>query len=184
MATLLHLYTSADLKNWPEDCELIEGEIVKPMSPSLFHSKIQRYFLLQLDKIDPAGQSGLMLQEPSVEFNSQNTPRPDLAFWKANNLPKIDLEFEITKTIPDLVVEVLSPRDLEGVKHYQEIMGKIRLYQAGGVKLVWIINPMQKECEVYVPGQLSPIEKLGLDKELDGMAVIPGFRVKIKDLFQ
>jgi Uma2 family endonuclease len=101
-----------------------------------------------------------------------------------NNLPQIDLEFEITKTIPDLVVEVLSPRDLEGVKHYQETMGKIRLYQAGGVKIVWVINPMHKECEVYVPGQLSALETLGIGQELDGLAVIPGFRVQIKDLFQ
>jgi Uma2 family endonuclease len=184
MANMLHLHTSADLKNWPEDCELIEGEIVKPMSPSLYHSKIQRYFLQQLDKIDPQGKLGLMLQEPSVEFNPQNTPRPDLAFWMVNNLPQIDLEFEITKTIPDLVVEVLSPRDLEGVKHYQETMGKIRLYQAGGVKIVWVINPMHKECEVYVPGQLSALETLGIGQELDGLAVIPGFRVQIKDLFQ
>src|SRR4051812_14657198 len=184
MSGLLNLYTSADLKNWPDDSELIEGEIVKPMSPSLFHSKIQRYFLQQLDLLDPKAKLGIMLQEPSVEFNPRNTPRPDLAYWMANNLPQIDLEFEITKTIPDLVVEVLSPRDLEGVKHYQQTMGKIRLYQAGGVKIIWIINPMQKQCEVYVPGQLSPLATLGIGDELDGLEVIPGFRVPVKDLFQ
>jgi Uma2 family endonuclease len=183
MATLLNLHTSADLKNWPEDYELIEGEIVKPMSPSLFHSKIQRYFLLQLDKLDPEGKLGLMLQEPSVEFNPLNTPRPDLAFWKSDNLPGIDIEFGITKTIPDLVVEVLSPRDLEGVKHYQETMGKIRLYQAGGVKIIWVINPMHKQCEVYAPGQLSPQATLGIGQDLDGLAVIPGFLVKVEDVF-
>jgi Uma2 family endonuclease len=184
MSSLLNLQTSADLKDWPDDCELIEGEIVKPMSPGLFHSKIQRFFLQQLDLIDPKGKRGLMLQEPSVEFNPQNTPRPDLAYWKAGNLPQIDLEFGITKTIPDLVVEVLSPRDLEGVKHYQETMGKIRLYQAGGVKIIWVINPMQKTCEVYVPGQLSPQATLGIEDELEGADVISGFKVEVKDLFQ
>jgi Uma2 family endonuclease len=108
MATQLNLYTSADLKNWPDDCELIEGEIVKPMSPSLAHSKIQRLVLQRLDRLDPDSRLGLMLQEPSVEFNPQNTPRPDLAFWTSGNLPEIEQEFEITKTIPDLIIEVFS----------------------------------------------------------------------------
>ena len=84
----------------------------------------------------------------------------------------------------DLLDRLLSPRDLERVKHYQETMGKIRLYQAGGVKLTWIINPMQKQCEVYVPGQLSPLATLVIGEELDGLEVIPGFRVPVKDLFQ
>jgi Uma2 family endonuclease len=184
MSSILNLHTSTDLKDWPDDCELIEGEIVKPMSPSLFHSKIQRFFLQQLDLIDPKGLRGLMLQEPGVEFDARNTPRPDLAYWKAGNLPQIDLEFGITKTIPDLVVEVLSPRDLEGVKHYQETMGKIRLYQAGGVKLLWVINPMQKVCEVYIPGQLSPQATLGMEDILEGSDIIPGFKVEVKEFFQ
>jgi Uma2 family endonuclease len=63
-------------------------------------------------------------------------------------------------------------------------MGKIRLYQAGGVKIIWIINPMHKQCEVYAPGQLSPQATLGIADELDGLAVIPGFRMPVKALFR
>jgi Uma2 family endonuclease len=46
---------------------------------------------------------------------------------------------------------------------------------------VWVVNPDLKTVEVYVPGQ-PPVVKLLADT-LDGGALIPGFSLAVKDIF-
>jgi Uma2 family endonuclease len=86
--------------------------------------------------------------------------------------------------IPDLVVEVHSPRDLASRARYDEAQLKIRLYQIAGVKIVWAINPASRTVEVYHPGQLEPVAVLGVNNKLDGEDVIPGFELQISALFE
>ena len=82
-----------------------------------------------------------------------------------------------------MAVEAWLPHDVDGPQHRAQAMSKIRRYEAAGIKLIWVINPVAKEALVYVPGQLEADETLGINEELDGKDIIPGFKLKIRDLF-
>jgi Uma2 family endonuclease len=49
--------------------------------------------------------------------------------------------------------------------------------------LVWLISPLSKVVYVYHPNQAKP-ETLGINDELDGEDIIPGFKLKVSALFE
>jgi Uma2 family endonuclease len=106
--------------------------------------------------------------------------RPDVAFvtyerWPKNRLiPSTDNAWEVT---PDLAIEVASPNDLA-----DDIMQKITEYFQAGVRLVWIVYPLQRL--VYVHESPSQVHVLTYTDELDGGSVLPGFRLPLVNLFQ
>jgi Uma2 family endonuclease len=76
---------------------------------------------------------------------------------------------------PDLAVEVLSPSNKP-----KDVRIKIGNYLAAG-SVLWVVDPDQKQVEVYVPGQA--VKRLGEKDTLDGGDVLPGFTLAIKDIF-
>ena len=182
MTVKLRSYSFDDLRDFPEDYELIDGEMVKKNLSSGLHSWICSYILNELLKYDPAENLGLMLQEPSVKLDQVNTPQPDLAFWTQTRQPAINLE--VIQVIPDLVIEVWSPHDVDGPKQRRQALDKVRRYQAAGIPLTWVINPVERQVQVFVPGQLAPAQSLSLDDEVEGGEVIPGFKLRVKELFK
>ena len=78
---------------------------------------------------------------------------------------------------PDLVVEVLSPNDI-----LKETRAKIQQYLEAGSQLAWLVNPRKKQVEVYRMGATNhPI--LGVDEELNGEEILPGFKLPVNILF-
>jgi Uma2 family endonuclease len=82
----------------------------------------------------------------------------------------------IASAVPDLAVEVLSPSNRAG-----EIKLKLSEYFKAGVRLAWVIDPRQRTVKVHT----SPKDATELSENdvLDGGAVLPGFRLALKDLF-
>jgi|SRR5579884_2425974 len=78
--------------------------------------------------------------------------------------------------VPALAVEILSPNDT-----VEEIHEKIDEYLTAGVLLVWIIDPRRRTVMLYRPGQ-EP-EFVNARQELSGEPELPGFRVRVADLF-
>lgn len=77
---------------------------------------------------------------------------------------------------PILAAEILSPSD----KH-EEIVEKLELYLEMGVAVVWIVDPDLRNVTVYRPGQQEVLYAAA--QELVGDPELPGFRVKVADLF-
>jgi Uma2 family endonuclease len=105
--------------------------------------------------------------------------RPDVAYVSVERWP---LGREIPyggdwEVVPDLAVEVISPHDL-----FQAVIAKIREYFQVGVRQVWVIVPTEKQVYVYT----SPTEVriLSSSDELDGGALLPGFRLSVATLFK
>lgn len=69
--------------------------------------------------------------------------RSDVAFIYRDRLPGGKSPSGILTIAPDLVVEVVSPRDIAAV-----LERKIGEYFAGGVKLVWVIYPEERRALV------------------------------------
>ena len=78
--------------------------------------------------------------------------------------------------MPDFVIELRSTRDK--LKPLQEKMVE---YQRLGVKLGLLIDPQNKQVEIYRQGQ-EP-ELLVSPTEIDCTEVMPGFRLSMSRIF-
>lgn len=78
--------------------------------------------------------------------------------------------------VPDLAVEVVSPKDLS-----YEVEEKILEYMEAGFPLVWVAHPKPRTITVYQPGQ-RPVVFTSSD-DITAEQVLPGFRCKVADFF-
>jgi Uma2 family endonuclease len=85
-------------------------------------------------------------------------------------------EDEFFPYAPDLAIEVLSP-DNSGPK----VRRKARAYLENGGRLVWALDSRRQTLTVYRPNR-EP-EVLRGDAILSGEDVLPGFAVRVGELF-
>ena len=78
---------------------------------------------------------------------------------------------------PDLVVEILSPND-----RWTEVNQKLREYFAIGVRLVRVADPQTRS--VYTYRALTDVREFTENDDLPGDNVLPGFSVKVAQLFE
>lgn len=77
---------------------------------------------------------------------------------------------------PDLVVESLSPGETaEGV------ISKAQVWLDAGVRLVWILYPMSRSVLVMRHGVQGTF--LGENDDFDGFEVVPGFVLRVGEIF-
>lgn len=74
---------------------------------------------------------------------------------------------------PDFVIELRSKSDR--LKPLQE---KMLEYLASGLRLGWLINPQQRQVEIYRPNQTAEI--VGIPTSLSGEDVLPGLSFKLE----
>ena len=77
---------------------------------------------------------------------------------------------------PDLAVEILSPSERAAT-----IGAKVADYLTAGTRLVWVVDPDARRVSVH-RSPLS-VRVVSRDEELSGEEVLPGFSVKVSDLF-
>jgi Uma2 family endonuclease len=105
--------------------------------------------------------------------------QPDVAFVSAERWPldrPMSLFQDAWDVVPDLAVEVVSPTDIA-----QNLLGKVKEYFQAGVRLVWVVYPVQRCIHVYEAW--DRIRVVTGPGELDGGEVLPGFRVSLDSLF-
>jgi Uma2 family endonuclease len=103
---------------------------------------------------------------------------PDVAFFSWERFPNRQRPAQrVPALVPDLAVEVLSEGNTEA-----EMEGKLNEYFSTGVRLVWYVDPEPRTVRVYT----SPAEFRLLTEEdtLEGGAVLPGFRLPIREWFE
>ncbi len=74
---------------------------------------------------------------------------------------------------PDFVVELRSKNDT-----LKDLRAKMEEYRENGAKLGWLINPKNKQVEIYRLGQ--EVEALENPSQLSGERVLPGFSLNLK----
>lgn len=117
----------------------------------------------------------MLTKLPLVEDRNR---RPDVMFvpfsrWARGRPLPSTVAWDI---LPDLCVEVVSPSD-----RADEIMDKVGEYVRAGVRLVWVFYPRHDLVQVYESA--TAVRGLGRADELDGGAVLPGFRLPLAELF-
>jgi Uma2 family endonuclease len=120
-----------------------------------------------------AAEPGFIVRTPAGE----SVLAPDAAFIRRERLPEGDLPSGFCPIVPDLVVEVVSPSDSETA-----IREKVNEWLAGGVLVVWVVDPQRRIVEVWTAEGMH--QSLGEEDWLTGEPVLPGFRVAVRDLLE
>lgn len=175
-------FEELDLPNDGSKYELIEGALhVSPPSGSN-HGRISTKLIRRITLFDPDEKLGQFWVDTGFRVSPGFGPAPDVGFIMTAHLPPDTIGAVPVR--PDLAVEVWSPGDLDTKTHQAEARSKIRRYQVAGVLIVWAINPSTRTVEVFHPGQVNPVQVLGVDDELSGEDVIPGFTMAVRSLFE
>jgi Uma2 family endonuclease len=132
---------------------------------------------------DFAKQHKLGLAVAEVLFTLRQQPllrrKPDVAFVSYDRLPDPVLPAKdpaAWDVVPKLAVEFVSPTDFA-----DEIIDRLRDYFDSGVQLAWVFYPRHRY--VYVYESLTGIRVLTERDELDGAVALPGFRLRVGELF-
>jgi Uma2 family endonuclease len=153
--------------------EYIDGEAVEMVS-NQYLTLVTVEIILLLGGFVKANKLGFLTPPDAGYQIGEDRLMPDIGFISRKRQPQAPHEVWNPIT-PDLVVEVLSPTD-----RANDVLEKVTAYLTVNAT-VWVVNPDRKLLTMYVPGKL-PL-RLGVEDVLDGGALLPGFRMAIKDIF-
>lgn len=172
------LVTVEELTHYPEECELVNGEVRMMTSSGGWHGSVTvrltaplAAFVYDHDMGEVyAAETGFVLAR-----DPDTVRAPDIGFIRGDRIPAGGFR-SFVRIAPDLAVEVLSPDDRPG-----EMREKIGHYMAAGTRLVWVVDPRRRTVAVYAAGE-APLA-LSSDDMLDGGNVLPGFTYPIARIF-
>jgi Uma2 family endonuclease len=156
--------------------ELIHGEIVEKM-PTAYHGLIVHllggYIFMYLQQ-NPIGWA-MVETKCALPDDEENAYQPDLCFVRET----AERKFEKVKAlpyIPDLTVEVLSPKQSPRL-----MLDKALYYLANGGQMVWLVYPEKQIVEVITQGER---QILTIEDTLEGGDVLPGLKIPVKEIFR
>jgi Uma2 family endonuclease len=100
---------------------------------------------------------------------------PDVSWFQKSRLEEVDIEGFIP-VVPDFVIELRSKTDV-----IKDVRNKMAEYQSLGVRLGWLINPQDKQVEIYRSGK--EVEMLEDPETLSGEDVLPGFVLDMRSIW-
>jgi Uma2 family endonuclease len=120
----------------------------------------------------------LLVRLPLAEHLNQDR-RPDVSFFSYSQLA-IDFfqdpEEDALVMIPELAIEVTSPSD-----RAEDQREKVLEYFRAGVRCVWVVYPRLQLIDVLESP--TSLRIFGPDDTLVGDPVLPGFQLRLADLF-
>ncbi len=160
--------------------ELVEGALVEMSKPTRQHGVITMRLAAKIanhvDEHDlgevSAAETGFVLQRNP--YGRDTVRGLDIAFVsKSKELgPLENAWYEVA---PDLAVEVISPSNKAGDIH----MKVLQLLNAG-TRLIWLIHPESCTVEAHTTDGATIFRE---DDTLSGCDVLPGFEVRVGDIF-
>lgn len=160
--------------------ELIRGTLVEVPPAGFDHGDVAlavgtelRRFARETRLGRAAGaETGFILSEnPAVML------APDASFVLSERLPQREDRRRFLPLAPDLVVEVVSPIDSASY-----VQRKVMEYLNFGVRLIWIIDPVEQTVTVYDDNE--SVRFPGIEDEIDGGDVLQGFSAAISVFFE
>lgn len=159
---------------WSLPLELIGGEgVVTPPSGGPASSAQGELFYALRSWQDQVGDGGMLLQDVFVAFGEGEYPAPDIAWWPSERRP--DLAKGAVRVVPELVVEVLSPKTRDN-----DLGIKRELYMAAGVRELWLVDPDDRSITIVS----SDSERTFAGEETADSAVLPSFSVSPSVVFK
>jgi Uma2 family endonuclease len=156
--------------------ELDEGQLIEMTRPAYKHNRVLGVLYLKVGiylRNNPIGEA--LISENLYALSRTTRLAPDLAVILGNHYAELQ-DAKVISIIPDLAVEVLSPSETPRTIHR-----KLRHYFEAGVKEVWLIDPEDREAEIW-RGPGLPFRPVTGDDALES-ALLPGFSLPLPRLF-
>lgn len=143
-------YCLSDVLSWDEDFELINGVPVMLATPARIHQEISGSLFSQLYNY-LAGKKCRVYAAPFAvrlfekdgdsPHNVDTMVEPDISvICDPRKLDDIGC-----KGAPDLIIEILSPSTRR-----HDLLTKFNLYLRAGVREYWIVDPANKDAQVFL----------------------------------
>jgi Uma2 family endonuclease len=159
-------------------CELIAGEVINMAPAGAEHGEIALelgYRIKQYADTHHLGKVYAAETGFTIARNPDTTRAPDVAFVRAQRLPPTSPR-GFFEGPPDLAVEVVSPSD-----SHAELSAKVEQWLSAGAVSVWVVDPANRTIDVHRAGQ--PILRLRAGDELRDEPALPGFTLRVEDVF-
>ncbi len=159
--------------------ELVRGVLHETMAAGHRHGKIAVNVVMELGAFARPRKLGAVVASDSgvwLERDPDTVREPDVAFTSAEKIP-LDAEIDgYAEVVPDLVVEIISPRDSR-----RWARDRAQMWLEYGAPLVWIVHPDTRTIDVYRPGTAAAT--LHESDSLDGYEVLHGFTCPVSAIF-
>ena len=181
-----------------DDYELIEGEKFMAPSADIGHNNVVAKLAMIIGMHAAINRLGLVFTDSlDVHFPDGNLFKPDFIFVSsANEKLYVDQKRNTLHGVPDMVAEIFSRSTMK-----RDIGIKKEIYERNGVREYWMIDPWRETVEVYLLRdgkfefgglyqnwsedellRLPEEERAQVESEIP-VAVLDGFKVKIKNIF-
>lgn len=173
-------YTIDDLADFPDDGklrELVDGQIVEWDMPGWQHGLFETELASILRNFVRERHLGLVASGEvmsRIRGSKHSARGSDIEFRRRGRIPRDDADAPATLTVPDLVVEIVSPSDRADL-----VLEKIYDWLRAGVQLLWYIDPKSGNTTVY---QGDRVWHVAAEEPLDGGEVLPGFQIRLRDV--
>lgn len=161
-----------------EPYQIIGGEIVMTPMASPFHQGIISNISDKLRPYVRSKRMGVLMIPVDIRFSDDEVYQPDLSFIKQSKLAGV--KKDKIETLPDLVVEVLSPSNAQ-----YDLGHKKAIYAQYGVAEYWVIDPIAESIEILVNenGLYRTDALLRKPASLES-DMFPGFSMTVEEVFE
>jgi Uma2 family endonuclease len=179
-------WTIRDLDAMPDDggwkrYEIVDGELFVTRAPHIRHQGAAGKLHVRLENWSEMTGTGSAFATPGVIFTPTDAVIPDVVWIGKERLANgIDEAGHLT-VAPELVVEVLSPGELNEQRD-KEV--KLKLYSLHGVQEYWIVSWQLKTLEIYrrIDARLQLVATL-FERDTLTSPLLPGFSTSIAEIF-
>ena len=164
----------------PDDAgrfELRAGLLVAEPPPGFRHGDLASELIARLRDHARRSGAGRVVSEVSFVLGRDTVRIPDVAFLSAARVAALEDPMRPVPGPPDLAIEILSPSDAP-----EEIHAKVADYLDAGAALVWVVDPKSRSVTTYRDVR-RPVHLSG-DARLDAAEVLPGFAVRVAEVFE
>ncbi|MBD2461505.1 Uma2 family endonuclease [Oscillatoria sp. FACHB-1407] len=179
-------WTTRDLDAMPDDggwkrYEIIDGELFVTRAPHIRHQGAAGKLHVRLETWSELTGAGSAFQAPGVIFTPTDAVIPDVVWISRDRLANGIDEAGHLIVAPELMVEVLSPGELNEQRD-KEV--KLKLYSLHGVQEYWIVNWQLRSLEVYRrhDAQLQLVATL-LPEDTLTSPLLPEFSLSVAQVF-
>ena len=168
-----------ELRHEPYRLALIDGELYRMPGAGGTHGLIAITCGGKLDSFVRPRRLGRVFAETGFRLfpDRVTTLFPDVAFVRAERMLSPEQLDGFLRLVPDLAVEIVSPTD------YPKLLDqKLAAYAEAGTPEIWVLRPRDQSVEVIRNGRTVAL--LGPEDTLFGGDLLPGFSIRVGDLFE
>jgi len=174
--------TAGELLAMPDDgyrYELVKGALIRMAPAGSEHGEVAMDLAGPLHRYVKEHNLGKVYAAETgfkLESDPDTVRAPDIAFVGSERVKQTGRPKGFWPGAPDLAVEVVSPSDI-----VSEVENKVAEWLSAGAQMVWVVSPKLHAITIY--RSLTDIVMLTEKDTLDGGDVVPGFQIRVAEIF-